>query len=208
MLKNMKKIALNVLGVAVLATSFIACSSDDSSTETTDTQKNTKSISSAFRYENETMTFINEFYKGDYIITSTEMMVDDSGERYEVTKISKDGIESGHLVKVLAENKIVFADKNEQTQKLTVFDLDFSNESVNFDLDDNDNYKTVNGGRKRWRIGNPFNGGWFKRFWGSGENDCNGDVFSIEPGSCYQSCRETYYILGVKLESNMDVYPC
>src|SRR5690606_33635777 len=127
-MKLFKKVIFSIFGMALIATGFVACSSDDNATteNVDESQKTTMSVNS--KYERETMNFINDFYKGSYVITSTEKIIDDSGEEYEVTKIAKDGIESGQLVKILSENKVVFVDKNERTQKLTAFDLDFSNE--------------------------------------------------------------------------------
>lgn len=172
-----------MLGMAILATGFVACSSDDGTTteNVEESQTTTMSVkSSSLKYERETMNFIDEFYKGNYVMLSTETITDDSGEEYEVTKISKDGIESEHLVKVLSENKMVFADKNDRTGKLTAFDLDFSQEGVTFDFEDEKDYRTVKG--KKWGISRPLFKGWFKKIWGSGDDECQDDNFSIEPG--------------------------
>lgn len=50
MMKNFKKIVLSVLGVVVIATGFVACSSDDSHTENVDeSQKTTMSVNSMSR---------------------------------------------------------------------------------------------------------------------------------------------------------------
>lgn len=52
MMKNFKKIALSFLGVAFIATGFVACSNDDSNTKTdTQIENRVKSVSSVFDYD-------------------------------------------------------------------------------------------------------------------------------------------------------------
>src|SRR5690554_3364426 len=200
-MKLFNKTIFSIFGMALLATGFVACSSDDNATTENldESQITTMSVNS--KYERETMNFINDFYKGSYVITSTEKIIDDSGEEYEVTKIAKDGIESGQLVKILSENKVVFVDKNERTQKLTAFDLDFSNEGVVIDLKKED-YRTTNGWTFKWfkNFG--------KKFIGSSDDECSDNTYSLEPGSCYHNCYETYYIAGFRLERYKGATPC
>lgn len=184
-MKNFKKITLGVLGAVLLTTGLYSCSNDSETVGITQSEKVTLNAKdSGLKYEVETMNFVNEFYNGKYSFVETEIIKDDF-DSYEVKKIMSNGSASGYLIKIVSENKLVFADKNERTKKVTYFDGDLGGVFVGDFSDENkgDDYTTT-----AWKFL-----GFTKKFIGGGKS-CGPERDQIGTG-CIKNCKKTFSIL-------------
>lgn len=204
----MKKSFLKLGGFIFLAT-LLSCSTDNESPQHTNSNEvginnTTNSAKSVFQFETETMNFVDSFYGGNYTIINEEYHTNEEDESFHISTIESGGIERGYIIKVLSENKVVFADKNEETKILTYFDMSFSESTMELDYshaDDtpDDNYTTYS---KPGR----FLGFNFRKFLGFSKR-YGDDTYEIEPGSCYRQCVDTFVILGFEFQ-NGNWGPC
>lgn len=106
-------------------------------------------------------------------------------DSYEVKKIMSNGTTSGYLIKIVSENKLVFADKNERTKKVTYFDGDLGGVFVGDFSNENkgDDYTTT-----AWKFL-----GFTKKFIGGGKS-CGPERDQIGTG-CIKNCKKTFSIL-------------
>jgi len=202
-----------LFGAVLLSTGLYSCSNGDelNSVDQTNSVEQTNSselknvaTNSAFEFESETMDLVENFYGGNYTIVTEEYITNEEDESFHISTIESDGIERGYIIKVLSENKVVFADKNEESKTLTYFDMSFSESLMELDYshaDDtpDDNYTTYS---KPGR----FLGFNFGKFFGHSKR-YGDNTYEIEPGSCYRQCVDTYVVLGFEFQ-NGNWGPC
>ncbi len=197
-MKKIKYLALGLITTTVLTIGLSSCDNDNTTLENNSDEKSVISAKNTqLKYAEETDTFINTFYNGgDYEIVNTEIINDDY-DSYEVKYIMYNGNVRGHLITIISENKVIFADKNNETKIMTLFDGDFG-EAISADFSEistieiedlpegDDNMQTFG-----WRFK-----GIGGKFFGPGK-DCGPEREQIGLG-CTKSCEDTYSILFLK----------
>ena len=137
-MRNFKKLALNVLGMAILVTGFVACSSDDGTTtenvvETTNetTQNSVKSTSSA---PADYVEYVGNFYEEDFTEGRVIDIYSEEREGIQIKEIIVNGEARarGYVVSDLTKGEFLyFADVDRDNDEMIVFDA-VENKSTTF----------------------------------------------------------------------------
>lgn len=195
------KTFLTYLGAALLFSGLYSCSSEEgieTSNSSNSTEATNMHAKSAYKYEVETMNFVKNFYSGSFEIVNEETIIAE-GTKFHVSTLQSNGVIRGYIIKDDSQNKVAFADKNEDNKILTYFDMSFPEHKMELDYGHIDESETNNNNTVYSKPGS-FLGFNFGKFFGhskrSGKN-----TYEIEPGSCYRNCVNTYVVLGLEFQN-------
>ncbi|GEM_PF-1758987 len=193
------KTFLTYLGAALLFSSLYSCSSEEG-IDTSNSSNSTENVlaKSAYNYEEETNNFIENFYDGNYEIVNEETIISEE-VKFHVSSLISNGVVRGYIIKDDSQNKVVFADKNEDSKILTYFDMSFPEHMMELDYSHIDESETNSDNTVYSKPGS-FLGFNFRKFFGHSRRS-GSNTYEIEPGSCYRNCVDTYVILGLEFQN-------
>src|SRR5690606_31899159 len=189
-MKKLKRLStfafLLLFGSCIMLTSCETNSDNDIVNH--ETNKSYNRVNVSFKYEQETLNFIESYYNGNYKFNvEVEKIVEN--DTLLITEIITDNGNQAYLIKSMSENKSVFVEQNDMLKKILYFDLSMDSKEFTLDIseinDDESNQHTTYGKPGKW-LG--FN---FKKFFGHSSR-CGDKKYSLEPGSCYTNCVDTY----------------
>lgn len=204
-MKKLKKIALSLMSMAFLATSFVACSSDDSGNQVESVNENEhnsiKSTSSV-----DYARYAEDFYKKDF--TEGRSVDIDSGEgdliQIKELIIEGDARARGYVVKDLNNGEFLyFADVDRDNDVLTIFDSrenktsSFNNLRSSADYLATDKFDFVTYSADYLTISAKKDCNFWKRLFGKCTETVERPVYGIggEVEGCMTWVYETYYFL-------------
>lgn len=214
-MKKIKQIALSALGMAFIATGFVACSSDDVEIQVEDTQNSLKSIYST---PTDYVEYVDAFYKVDFTEGVAIEVKAEEREGIQIKEIITEGDTRarGYVVSDLNTKEFLyFADVDRNNDILTIFDVKENKNTVIKNLEKTEDY-LVTDKFDFIKYSNDYittasNCGWWKRLWGSCENGQLIEEVDESGGCVLYPVKQDYFLFfkaGREYLDIMDPRPC
>src|SRR5690606_38747873 len=141
---NFKKLALSVLGMAILATGFVACSSDDGTT--TENVEEVNSITS-FSHELSVDDFLENYYTGERFIIGRTVFTEDEDGKYEIQEaiLDKNPNRVGYVaIQEGTKNILYFIDKDLDANTLYTLNVKTNESDIYTDINKDEDFELLN----------------------------------------------------------------
>src|SRR5690606_3549872 len=218
-MKKMKKIALSILGVAFIATGFVACSSDDSGNKiesVNETEQNSIKSTSSVDYAR----YAKDFYKKDFTEGRTIDIDSGEGDLIQIKELVVDGEARGYVVSDLNNGDFLyFADVDRNNDILTIFDSkesktsSFNNLRTSNDYLVTEKFDFIKYSNDYVTVASKKYCGFWKKVWCNCTKKVERPVYGAdgEVTGCITYWTKTSYFLGMVADVDYDIsgiHPC